>query len=96
MKAIILAIATLCLTRSVSAWGAVGHEAIGYIAMEFLAPKAAAFVAKTVSSTYNYSLGPAAPWADTVRYESGYTFTAPFHYIDALGKLSYLANCISC
>lgn len=86
MKTFILSGVALSLCSSVSAWGAVGHEAVGYVAMEFLAPKAAAFVAKTISSTYNYSLGPAAPWADTVRYETGYTFTAPFHYIDALGK----------
>lgn len=85
MNTAILAGIGLALVGHVAAWGAVGHEAVGYVAMEFLAPKAAAFVSKTISSTYNHNLGPAAPWADTVRYTKGYTFTAPFHFIDANG-----------
>lgn len=83
MKTAAIAGVSLALAGQVAAWGAVGHEAVGYIAMEFLAPKAAAFVKKTISSSYNYSLGPAAPWADDVKYTKGFTFSAPLHYIDA-------------
>jgi len=65
------------------AWGELGHEAIGYVAMAFLAPKALSFVQTSLGSTYNESLGPAAPWADTVREEKAYSWSAPNHFIDA-------------
>ncbi|KAE9397443.1 phospholipase C/P1 nuclease [Gymnopus androsaceus JB14] len=67
-------------------WGAKGHEAVGYIAMKFLAPKASSFVETSLSgSTYHSSLGIAAPWADEVRYRkgSGYAWSAPLHFVDA-------------
>ena len=44
MKTVYLTSVTLALISHVAAWGAVGHEAVGYIAMEFLATNAAAFV----------------------------------------------------
>ncbi|KAJ6514569.1 S1/P1 nuclease [Mycena vulgaris] len=64
-------------------WGAVGHEAVGYIAMQFLSPKALAFVQTSLGATYSETLGVAAPWADTVRSESAYSWSAPFHFVDA-------------
>ncbi len=54
-----------------------------YVAQEFLAPKALAFVKKSLGSTYNETLGAAGPWADTVRHTKGYTWSAPFHFVDA-------------
>lgn len=89
MKTTYLAGVILTLVGRVAAWGAVGHETVGYIAMEFLGEKTAAFVKKTISDTYDNNLGPAAPWADSVRYLSEFTFSAPFHYIDANGELFY-------
>ncbi|KIM84327.1 hypothetical protein PILCRDRAFT_6576 [Piloderma croceum F 1598] len=83
MKTAHLAGITLALVGRVSAWGQVGHETIGYIAMEFLATNAAAFVKTTIPAKYNNSLGPAAPWADTVRSLSEFKWSAPFHFIDA-------------
>lgn len=85
MKTACLVGLTLALVGRVAAWGAVGHEAVGYIAMEFLSTKAAAFVKQTIPAKYNNSLGPAAPWADDVRSLSGFSWSAPFHYIDANG-----------
>ncbi|KAI0822084.1 nuclease Le1 [Trametes gibbosa] len=70
-------------TPLVAAWGTLGHQTVGYVAQEFLAPKALAFVQSSLGSTYNESLGPAAPWADSVRYVSGYGWSAPLHFVDA-------------
>jgi len=67
----------------VRAWGELGHEAVGYVAMAFLAPKALSFVQTSLGPTYNESLGPAGPWADTVRGEKAYSWSAPNHFIDA-------------
>ncbi|KAJ3531131.1 hypothetical protein NM688_g7616 [Phlebia brevispora] len=69
--------------QRVSAWGALGHETVGYVAMQFLAPKALSFVQSSLGSDYDESLGPAAPWADDVRDEKGYTWSAPLHFVDA-------------
>ncbi|KAI0702273.1 nuclease Le1 [Cytidiella melzeri] len=66
-----------------AAWGALGHETIGFVAQTFLAPKALSFVQTSLGSTYNESLGPAAPWADDVRDEKAYSWSAPFHFVDA-------------
>ncbi|KZP22798.1 nuclease Le1 [Athelia psychrophila] len=84
MKSALFAIGvTLALVERVVAWGDVGHEAVGYVAMEFLGTKAAAFVKKTVPSSYNYSLGPCATWADTFKYETGNAWSKALHFIDA-------------
>ena len=84
MKITAIGAVSLALAGKVAAWGQFGHQTVGYVAMEFLAPQASAFVKKTVSSSYSNSLGPAAVWADSVKYTKGYTFTAPFHFIDAM------------
>ncbi|KAI5118916.1 hypothetical protein M0805_004692 [Coniferiporia weirii] len=73
----------LTLPMGTYAWGALGHETIGYIAMNFLSADTLSFVQDTINSTFDNSLGPAAPWADTVRYETAFKFSAPFHFIDA-------------
>ncbi|KAK7692095.1 hypothetical protein QCA50_005501 [Cerrena zonata] len=70
-------------TKSVYAWGALGHQSVGFIAQEFLAPKALAFVKNTLGSTYNFSLGPAATWADEVRSQAAFSWSSPLHFVDA-------------
>ncbi|KAJ3970616.1 nuclease Le3 [Lentinula raphanica] len=70
----------------VYAWGMKGHEAVGFIAMKFLAPEASKFVQTSLrGSQYHSSLGLAAPWADEVRRQKGYAWyvTAPLHFVDA-------------
>jgi hypothetical protein len=93
MKTPYLAAVILAFAGHVAAWGQVGHETVGYIAMEFLATKAAAFVKNTIPAKYNNSLGPAAPWADTVRYLSEFHWSAPFHFIDANGDQHSVTCC---
>ncbi|KAI0631763.1 nuclease Le1 [Trametes polyzona] len=73
----------LAVTRPTIAWGTLGHQTVGYVAQEFLAPKALAFVQSSLGSMYNELLGPAAPWADSVRYVSAYRWSAPLHFVDA-------------
>ncbi|GAW04047.1 nuclease Le1 [Lentinula edodes] len=65
-------------------WGMKGHEAVGFIAMKFLAPEASSFVETSLSGPqYHSSLGLAAPWADEVRRQKGYAWSAPLHFVDA-------------
>ncbi|KAF9454949.1 nuclease Le1 [Macrolepiota fuliginosa MF-IS2] len=64
-------------------WGANGHEAVGYVAMQFLAPNALSFVQSSLGSTYSESLGPAATWADDVKSSKAYSWSAILHFVDA-------------
>ncbi|RPD68005.1 nuclease Le1 [Lentinus tigrinus ALCF2SS1-7] len=71
--------AALC----VRAWGNLGHETVGFVAEQFLAPKAATFVHSTLNATWNFSLGPAAIWADQVKGEAAFKWSADLHFVDA-------------
>lgn len=73
---------TLCVQGSY-AWGNLGHQTIGFIAQEFLAPNALSFVQTTLGSMYNFSLGPAATWADMVKSEPQFTWSKNLHFVDA-------------
>jgi len=79
-----VAIAGLCVFPTfVLAWGNSGHETVGYVAQAFLGPKTLEFVQRTLDSKYNGELGPAAIWADQVKYTKGWTWTKPLHFVDA-------------
>ncbi|KAL5478331.1 hypothetical protein ACEPAI_2515 [Sanghuangporus weigelae] len=80
---ILIAAALSGLPLRALAWGALGHEAVGFVAMDFLSSGALSFVQDTIDASFDHSLGPAGPWADTVRSEAAFRFTAPFHFIDA-------------
>ncbi|KAF8654800.1 hypothetical protein AX16_003369 [Volvariella volvacea WC 439] len=71
------------VASGVYGWGASGHQAVGYIAMQFLAPNALSFVRSSLGSTYNQSLGPAATWADEIKSNSAYSWASVLHYVDA-------------
>ncbi|KAF9569802.1 nuclease Le1 [Agrocybe pediades] len=73
----------LSAVPTVYGWGANGHMAVGFVAMPFLSPKALSFVQSSLGSTYNESLGPAATWADDVKSEAAYKWSADLHFVDA-------------
>ncbi|KAF9516984.1 hypothetical protein BS47DRAFT_1371553 [Hydnum rufescens UP504] len=81
---IVVSLASLCiLPISVLGWGNSGHKTIGYIAQAFLGPRTLAFVQNTLDSTYSGQLGPAAIWADQVKFTKGWTWSKPLHFVDA-------------
>ncbi|KAL1755226.1 S1/P1 nuclease [Schizophyllum commune] len=78
MKRFFLVLLTLALAAfSVHAFGTEGNQAVGYIAMQFLAPRARAF-------KYAFSLGPAATWANAVKSQPAYQWSAELHFINAI------------
>jgi len=83
MKIAVAFIALTSVFSSVAGWGELGHETVGFVAMEFLAPKALSFVQTTLAVNFSGNLGPGAPWADTVRSEKAFSWSAPFHFVDA-------------
>jgi hypothetical protein len=66
-----------------NAWGDMGHEAIAYIAQDFVTPQTATFVQNALSDTSTSYMANAATWADTYRYTSAGSWSKPLHFIDA-------------
>src|SRR4051794_29585796 len=54
------------------------------IAQQFLDANAKSYVSKILDPSYAGELGPAATWADTVKYTSNYSWSKPLHYADAM------------
>lgn len=67
-----------------------GHEAIGYIAQAFLGPKTLAFVKATLDKSYNGQLGPAATWADSIKYTTGWTWFVELLHMSTPRRFSFL------
>ncbi|KAJ3527269.1 hypothetical protein NM688_g8151 [Phlebia brevispora] len=66
-----------------AAWGNVGHQTIGFIAQNFLGPKAAAFVQGHLNASFDGSLGIAATWADQVKSTPPFEWSKNLHFVDA-------------
>ncbi|KAI9442668.1 nuclease Le1 [Lactarius indigo] len=75
--------AAVVAPHGVAAWGSLGHQTTGLVAMQFLTPNALSNVQSILGSSFSFSLGPASTWADTVRSQTAFKFTAPYHFIDA-------------
>ncbi|KAF5356160.1 hypothetical protein D9756_003984 [Leucocoprinus leucothites] len=85
----ILGVTALAAT-SAHGWGATGHQAVGYVAMQFLGPRALSFVQSSLGSTYNESLGPAA----TVRTQSTPEKYKTKVWMAKVGRRGQIAKCI--
>ncbi|EIN05642.1 nuclease Le1 [Punctularia strigosozonata HHB-11173 SS5] len=84
MKSLFSSVLLAFLTvRGAAAWGNLGHETVGYVAQQFLAPKALSFVKSSLGAQYNESLGPAATWADEVKSEAAFSWSSALHFVDA-------------
>jgi hypothetical protein len=67
-------------------WGRMGHEAIGYIAAAHLTPKTAAAIKDLLG---NETLADVSNYADEIRPDSFFQYTAPWHYIDVPAEESH-------
>ncbi len=65
------------------AWGAMGHETVAYIASNFVASTTKSYFQSLLSDTSADYLANVAAWADSYRYTTAGSFSAPFHFIDA-------------
>ncbi|KAI0742212.1 nuclease Le1 [Daedaleopsis nitida] len=68
------------------AWGNLGHETVGFVAQQLLAPKALAFVQSTLNATWDFNLGPAAIVCislNQVKGEAAFKWSADLHFVDA-------------
>ncbi|TGJ83764.1 hypothetical protein E0Z10_g5000 [Xylaria hypoxylon] len=65
------------------AWGAMGHEAVAYIASNFVTAATKTYFQSLLADTSADYLATVSTWADSYRYTTAGSFSAPFHYIDA-------------
>lgn len=76
----ILLLATLSFAPLASAWGALGHRTVAYLADLYLTPNATTLVADLLN---HQDISEAALWADKIRYIPGFAYSRAWHYIDA-------------
>lgn len=67
-----------------SAWGALGHTTVAYLAQNLVSHKTAKFAQQLLNDTSPTYLASVATWADSYRNEKGGEFSSVYHYIDAL------------
>ena len=76
----------LIIFLSLCSWGRTGHQAIGHIAEAHLTPKTAQAIRDLLGPE---SLAGASTYADEIRTDSFFSFTAPWHYIDVPAHEKY-------
>lgn len=65
------------------AWGAMGHEAVAYVATNFVASETKTYFQDLLGDNSSDYLAAVASWADSYRYTKAGKFSAPYHFIDA-------------
>ncbi|KAI0165500.1 nuclease S1 precursor [Xylariaceae sp. FL1272] len=78
------ALLAACAAPGAMAWGAMGHETVAYIASNFVSSATKSYFQDLLGDTSNDYLASVASWADSYRYTTAGSFSAPFHYIDAM------------
>ncbi|KAG8880942.1 hypothetical protein FRB99_004770 [Tulasnella sp. 403] len=83
-----VAVSALTFTIPTNAWGTLGHRTVASVAIQYLKPTTLSAVNAILANdptktTSNPTLIDVATWADSYRYTTAGSFTAPFHYVDA-------------
>ncbi|MBW4890625.1 S1/P1 nuclease [Mucilaginibacter sp. HMF5004] len=86
MKKSFLVPVLLVLALVLQSWGIIGHRTVAKIAENHLTSKAKEEIAKLLG---NESLPDVANWADEIRSDQRYNFTAPWHYVNLPGGLTF-------
>jgi hypothetical protein len=71
------------LLPGAQAWGSMGHEAIAYIAQNFVKLATATYCQNILGDSSTSYLAIVSTWADSYRYTSAGLFSKPYHFIDA-------------
>jgi S1/P1 Nuclease len=83
MKYTLAAMALGAALPSVVAWGGEGHEAIAYVASNFISATTKSKTQKLLNDSSADWLANVATWADSYRYTSAGRWSEPLHFIDA-------------
>ncbi|KAI9816344.1 MAG: hypothetical protein M1832_005101 [Thelocarpon impressellum] len=77
-------VALLVSAPACHAWGALGHQAVAFVATNFVSPKAKSVCQELLGNRSTSYLAGVSTWADSFRSSAAGRFSAPFHYIDAM------------
>jgi S1/P1 Nuclease len=80
---LVLLTSALALSPVAHAWGTLGHDTVALIAQHYVTSATKSWAQKLLGSTSSTYLADVATWADSYRYTSAGSFSAPYHYIDA-------------
>ncbi|KAI9803915.1 MAG: hypothetical protein M1825_001795 [Sarcosagium campestre] len=72
------------LVSKACAWGGLGHEAVAYVASDFVGASTKTYCQDIIGDRSASFLARVATWADSYRLSKAGSFSTPFHYIDAL------------
>ena len=83
MKLTSLVVPLLSALPSAHAWGALGHETVGFIASNFVTTATKTYCQGLLGSTTTDYLAAVATYADAYRETTAGKWSAPLHFIDA-------------
>lgn len=78
------AILALPVAPFAAAWGSMGHYTVAYIASNFVSSSTESYFQELLGDSSSDYLANVAIWADSWRYTTEGSFSAVYHYIDAL------------
>lgn len=82
-SALLLYSPLVTFVRLAAAWGATGHEAVAYIAQDFVSSSTASYVKNILGDTSTSYMANAATWADSYRATSAGSWSGDLHFVDA-------------
>lgn len=82
LAGILLNLSLLLSAANAQAWGDNGHQIVGEIAWSFLQPDVKSRVTELLQIAGEPGLAEASTWADRIRHDEQYKWTAPLHYIN--------------
>lgn len=71
------------LSPLASAWGALGHETVAWIAQSSVSSTTASAIKGILDNKQSDYMANVSTWADSYRYTSAGRWSAPLHFIDA-------------
>jgi S1/P1 Nuclease len=78
MRILLTGVLVLCFSLTGFGWGATGHRATGWIAEQYLSPKAKKKLKEILSGQ---SLAMASTWMDEIKSDSTYDFMSDWHWV---------------
>lgn len=76
----------LSIAQQARCWGSLGHRTVAYLAEKYLTAEGSEYLSSLLQQGEDIS--DAALWADQIRRQLGWGFTAPWHYIGRFTLLS--------
>jgi nuclease S1 len=89
VRSVLLLVSLLCLADPAAAWSARGHRLVAALAEAELSPRARDAALELLRPDGDGSLVDVAVWADTVRSERDWRWSAPLHYVNLSPACDY-------